>query len=374
VTTGPLRVALVLGPATDRVGQHVLSLVRGLVAGAAEVRLFASAAALSRFDFAGAGAATDELDIPATPGPRDVAVVSHLRRALRTGAVDVIHAHGLRAGMVAAIARPATTPLVVTWHQTYATHGLARLANRGLAPSVAAAADLTLAVSPELAASASRLGAREARPALLAAPALPPVTRNPAEVREEFGLTPQTPVVLTVGRLHVHERHDVLVSAAARWRSTARPTPTAIIVGTGPAYRDLAAQIIMARAPVVLAGQRADWIGDLLATAEVAVITSDGEERQLFAQQALIAGVPLVAAEEGGLPDLLGDAAVAVPVGDVDATDAAIRSLLADADRRARHVDAGRALAASWPTEADAVDLVVAAYAEVIGRTDALRP
>ena len=67
---------------------------------------------------------------------------------------------------------------------------------------------------------------------------------------------------------------------------------------------------------------------DLLAAADLAVVTSDWEARQLFAQEALRAGVPLVATAVGGLPDLVGDAAVLVPPGDVDALDAAVRELL----------------------------------------------
>src|SRR6185503_11200070 len=101
------------------------------------------------------------------------------------------------------------------------------------------------------------------------------------------------------------------------------------IAGTGPAYRQLAAQILSARAPVTLLGHRDD-VGDLLAAADLAVVTSVWEARQFFAQEAMRAGTPLVATSVGGLPDLVGDAARLVPPGDVDALDVAVRELLGD--------------------------------------------
>ena len=68
------------------------------------------------------------------------------------------------------------------------------------------------------------------------------------------------------------------------------------------------------RARFYLLGHRSD-VPDLLAGADLAVITSDWEARQLFAQEALRAGVPLIATAVGGLPGLVGDAAGADPAG-----------------------------------------------------------
>ncbi|MDI5941959.1 glycosyltransferase, partial [Micromonospora sp. DH15] len=140
------------------------------------------------------------------------------------------------------------------------------------------------------------------------------------------------------------------------------------IAGSGPAYLPLAARISAARAPVTQLGHRTD-VADRLAGADLAVVTSDWEARQLFAQEALRAGVPLVATAVGGLPELVGDAAVLVPPGDVDAVDAAVRALLDDDDRRAELGRRGAARAATWPTEADTVAQLAALYAELTGDT-----
>jgi glycosyltransferase involved in cell wall biosynthesis len=95
------------------------------------------------------------------------------------------------------------------------------------------------------------------------------------------------------------------------------------------------------------------------------VVSSNWEARQLFAQEALRSGTPLVTTGVGGIPDLVGDAAVLVPAGDPDALDAAVRRLLADPDLRAEYARRGLARADRWPTEADTLAQVSAVYAEV---------
>jgi glycosyltransferase involved in cell wall biosynthesis len=237
--------------------------------------------------------------------------------------------------------------------------------HRLLERTVARAATLTLGASADLVDRARAAGARDARLGEVAAPELPAPRRGRAAVRAEFGATPDTPMIVSVGRLHPQKRYDILIDAAARWRDL-RPAPVVLIAGSGPSYMDLAARVSGARAPVSLLGHRTD-VADLLAAADLAVVTSEWEARQLFAQEALRAGVPLVATAVGGLTDLVGDAAVLVPPGDVDAVDAAVRGLLADPDRRTGYADRGRRRAATWPTEAQTVARLLAVYAELDG-------
>jgi glycosyltransferase involved in cell wall biosynthesis len=101
------------------------------------------------------------------------------------------------------------------------------------------------------------------------------------------------------------------------------------------------------------------------------VITSDWEARQLFAQEALHAGVPLISTAVGGLPGLVGDAALLIPPGSVDALDTAVRGLLTDPSGRAELGARGPRQAATWPTEEDTVIDVLAAYASVTTSTRA---
>jgi glycosyltransferase involved in cell wall biosynthesis len=236
---------------------------------------------------------------------------------------------------------------------------------------VARGAALILGASEDLVERAESLGARHARLGPVAAPAGTAAKRTRSQMRAEFRLAPGTPLILSVGRLHPQKRYDVLIEAAARWREL-RPAPVVVVAGSGPSYMQLAQLASETHAPVHLLGHRTD-VSDLLAGADLAVITSDWEARQLFAQEALRAGVPLVATAVGGLPGMVGDAAVLVPAGDVDAIDTAVRDLLAEPARRADYAERGPRQAAQWPSEEDTVADVRAAYASVTAESRAGR-
>jgi len=355
-------IALVLASSTGGIGTHVAALAAGLVAAGGTVTVLGPAATEERFRFTARGAAFVPIEIPATPNPRDARAVTGLRRALTANRPDVAHAHGLRAGLVAAAARTGV-PLVVTWHNAVLARGLRAGASRVAERYVARAAAVTLGASADLVERARAVGAADARLGAVAAPVLPPPARSRAAVRAELGVDGGRPLILSVGRLHPQKGYGLLVQAAARWRDRV-PVPAVVIAGTGPSYLKLAADISAARAPVTLLGHRGD-VADLLLAADLAVVSSVWEARQLFAQEALSSGTPLVATAVGGLPDLVGDAAVLVPAGDVDALDAAVRRLLDDPDLRERYAQRGLVRAKTWPTERDTLAQVMAVYAEV---------
>jgi glycosyltransferase involved in cell wall biosynthesis len=260
----------------------------------------------------------------------------------------------------------------VTWHNAVLARGLRGQVSQLVERVVARSAAVTLGASADLVARARILGAEDARLGPVAAPAAAPARRSRAAVRAEFGLAAATPMIVSVGRLHPQKRYDLLVDAAARWRDLA-PAPVVVIAGSGPSYMELAQQASALRSPVRLLGHRTD-VPDLLAGADLAVVTSEWEARQLFAQEALRAGVPLVATAVGGLPDLVGDAARLIEPGSVDALDRAVRDLLRDPGQRAALGARGPQRAAGWPGEADTVAAVRAVYAEVtMPRTEATR-
>jgi glycosyltransferase involved in cell wall biosynthesis len=363
------RIVEVLATSAGGVGTHVRSLIPVLRNAGASVAVSGAPATEELFGFAAAGADFRPAGISAGLAPvADARAVLQLRRAL-TGA-DLVHAHGLRAGLVAAAARRAaglgSVPLVLTLHNALLEdgsrlHGLLRQVER----TTIRAADLVLAVSGDVAANARQAGSRDVRVAPVVAPPRPPAGRTRAEVRAELGLDDGRPLVVAIGRLHPQKGYDVLLDALARWGAR-EPVPSVAIAGDGPLHDELAARIRAERLPVTLLGRRDD-VADLLGAADVCVLPSRWEGSPLTAQEALRAGTPLVATRAGGLPELLGDGALLVPVGDPDALAAAVHDVLTDPDRSQRLVEAGSAQAVRWPDEATAARRLVAVYRELLG-------
>ncbi|MEU6758489.1 glycosyltransferase family 4 protein [Streptomyces sp. NPDC046685] len=349
----PLRTVQVLD---DRAGAgsnaHVRSLATGLAARGVRVTVCAPVRAEGEYDFTGAGArfAPDAVNV--------------LRAACATA--DVVHAHGVRAGMRAALAvRGRRVPLVVSWHGDGPAAGgaLGRL-SRMLERHVARAAAVVLGASSDQVDLARLRGARDARLAPVAVPTGSPVA-DPGKVRAELGVV-ERPLLIAVGSLVEHRGYAELLDAAREWR-TLDPAPLLVIAGEGPLRAELSRRIEAEGLPVRLLGRRRD-AARLLAAADVAVLPSRWEARALPAQEALRAGVPLVATAVGGVPELVGEGAVLVPPGDGAALASAVTGLLADPGRRAALAEAGRAQAATWPSEDDTVAQVLSVYDELMER------
>nr|MDT0522064.1 glycosyltransferase family 4 protein [Streptomyces sp. DSM 41633] len=355
----PLRTVQVLG---DGAGAgscaHVRSLATGLAARGVRVTVCAPVQAEGEYDFTGAGAQF---------APDAVSVL----RAACAGA-DVVHAHGVRAGMRAALAiRGRRVPLVVSWHGDgpTAAGALGRL-SRMLERHVARAAAVVLGASSDLVDLARLRGARDARLAPVAVPAYPdgPDGRgaaDPGKVRAELGAVGR-PLLITVGSLVPHRGYSLLLDAAREWR-TLDPAPLLVVAGEGPLRAELSRRIEAEGLPVRLLGRRRD-AAQLLAAADLAVLPSRREARALLAQEALRVGVPLVATAVGGVPELVGEGAVMVPPGDAAALASAVTGLLADPERRAALAAAGRVQAATWPSEDDTVAQVLSVYDELMER------
>ena len=330
------RVLLVVATSTGGVGRHVQSLAAGLAAAGAAVQVAGPASTRAVFAFASYAV----VEIGAAPHPvRDAAARLALRRL--AGEVDVVHAHGLRAGALA----PGRQPLVVTWHNAQLSGSrLGGLLER----YVARRATVTLAASEDLVRQARACGAPDVRLAPVAAPGLAPTGADPALGR---------PLVLAVGRLHPQKGYDVLLEALPLIGEA-----VVAVAGDGP----LAAELAQRAPQVRWLGRRTD-VADLYAAADVVVLPSVWEARSLTAQEALRAGRPLVATDVGGIRDLVGDGAVLVPPGDPAALGAAVRRLLDDPAAAVALAARGSAVAATWPTEQDTVDQVADVYRELLG-------
>ena len=286
-----------------------------------------------------------------------------LARLDRARGADVLHAHGYKAGGLSLpVARLVGTPLVVSWHNAVLGAGLSVDAARRLQRLVARGATLTLAASSDLVAEARRLGARGARLAPVAAPPVPVPSRGRAAERADLGW----------------RRSTRWCSPSRGWRRrrtwawcwTSPPAYAIardlrfVIAGEGPERAALARRIAADGLAVQLLGHR-DELGSLLAAADLALLTSTWEARALVAQEALLAGLPLISTRVGGIAELVGDAAVLVELGDAAGAARQVRRLADDAGERTRLRAAGLRRAATWPDEDAVVEDLLAAYAAV---------
>ena len=261
-------------------------------------------------------------------------LASFIRAAKRTDA-DLIHAHWLPAGWVAA--RTGRPYVVQVWGTDVE---LARRAP-ALARRVLGGARLVIAASNELADSARGLGAREVR-------IIPSGVELPAKVGEEA----DPPELLYAGRLSAEKGVLELAEAAAGL--------PLVIAGDGPLRK---------RVPGALGFVPHEELQQLYARAAVVVCPSRREGFGVACLEAMAHGRPVVATRVGGLRDLVvdGETGLVVPPRDVRALRAALERLLADRGLRHRLGAAGRRRAAERFSWASATDATLAAYAEAAG-------
>jgi glycosyltransferase involved in cell wall biosynthesis len=319
------------------------------------------------------------------PSVRDGRAVLQLRRILSREQPDVVHAHGLRAGALAALAlslalRPsrAALPLVVTVHNAPPSSGANATVYRGLQFLVARSAAVVLCVSHDLEDRMRGAGARDVRRALVPpydpeAPAESPDSApapDPEAVRAELG-APGRPLILAAGRLAPQKGFGTLIEAARGWQDLS-PVPLLAIAGSGPLQAELAAAAAALGSSVVLLGQRAD-VPSLLAAADLFALPSRWEGQPLILQEALQAGRPIVATRAGGTPDLTGEnGALLVPPDDPAALTAAVRQVLGDPALAGRLAEGAQDQARILPTVNAAVAAALAIYRELSGQPAAL--
>jgi glycosyltransferase involved in cell wall biosynthesis len=393
-----MKVAFVLGTSTGGTARHVRMLAGGCAARGVAAEVFGPAQTERDFAFS-VRAGFTPVEIADRPRVlRDLGAIARLRRLIRAWQPDVVHAHGLRAGALTAIALAFVRPgvyhprpaLVVTVHNAPAAGGVTGAIYRVLELIVARSADSVLCVSLDLEERMRAAGARRVGRALVPAddvsaetpavvrPGFPPsldvtaatyystsLSSNvSAETRADSFADPGHPAVLAVGRLAAQKGFGPLLEAAALWRDM-RPEPLLVIVGEGPLEAELKSQAARLRLEVRFLGHRDD-VPALLASAAVFVLPSVWEGQPLILQEALRAGVPIVATRVGGTPELTGeDAALLVPPSDAVRLADAVRAVLTNPALAARLRQAAADRARVLPGEDDAVKAALAEYDQV---------
>ena len=385
-----VKVAFVLGTTAGGTGRHVRMLVAGcavrgipsVVAGPAETRPGFGFGAPRMQSVAVQSEAVqfeavqfEAVQFGDRPNVRDGLAVLRLRQMLARSGADVVHAHGLRAGALAALAlslRPtaAPVPLVVTVHNAPPPSGVTAAIYQALELIVARSATTILCVSADLEDRMRRGGARDVGRALVPSRGQAGLGTAVAgeTVRRELGLgqdegapgePSRRPLILAAGRLAPQKGFATLIEAAGRWEDLS-PAPLLAIAGSGPLRAELTAAAAPLGDKVRFLGHRDD-IAALLAAADLFVLPSLWEGQPLVLQEALCAARPIVATRTGGIPYLTGeDGALLIPAGDPAELAAAVRRVLTSDSLARRLADGARARL--LPSENDAVEAAVAVY------------
>ncbi len=411
-----MRIVYVIGTSTGGVGTHVRALARDVAVAGHEVGVIGPRATDDHFGFSRLpGVRFAALDMGTGIGPGDVGLVIRLRALLDSFSADLVHAHGFRAGLVALLATrslPARPSFVVSLHNQAGGQGLRARVESGIETLLAKGADLTLGASADLVERARALGAHDARFVPAAAPqvrhVLPDAARRTREeLALEYGFDPDAIIVLSVGRVAPQKNYPMLVRALGRLgalragapvedagrpaedvsvRSTQGATGRPGDAAARPAARpELVFLVAGAADDAVLEQVRAqhrdlgpatavpalhflgprDDVAELLAAADIYVLTSVWEARALVLQEALIAGRAIVATRGGGTEELIGEAGVLIDSDDDLALASVVSELAAEPGLRAELGARAAAAGARLPDEGDVAEELLTVYSEL---------
>ena len=285
------------------------------------------------------------LEIPDGPVGGHRRAIGALTRLLES--YDVVHAHGLRAGIDAGIAaRRAGTPSLLTVHNLVRTEisGLkAHLYKRAEAAAVLATGH-TFAVSQDIARhlrSSVPRSAHKIEVLHLGIGEKPETHRSRVDVRASLGIDDDSSLIVSVARLAPQKSLDVLLEALAILRSDA----SLAILGEGPLQGPLEtkARSLGLERRVRFLGFRPD-VADHIAAADVFSLSSVWEGVPLAAQEAILLGTPVVGTDVGGMRELISNKVSGrlVPPGDPRALAEALDEVLTSPERSAAYVRAAR--------------------------------
>lgn len=174
-----------------------------------------------------------------------------------------------------------------------------------------------------------------------------PTSSDEAEnLRLEYGLDPDVPVILHVGRIDPEKRVELVVEAAARVMDV---TPSQLLIAGDGVRRS----VVQLRCDQLGISHRAHFAGyvpresqlpGIYRLASLFITLSDVETQCLVALEALMSGVPVVAADTPVMREMLqnGVNGFLVPAGDVDAASQRILDLLQNPTRAREMGRAGR--------------------------------
>jgi glycosyltransferase involved in cell wall biosynthesis len=280
-----------------------------------------------------------------------LSAVRRLRRIIRRGGYDVVHAHLYRSQVYGRLAAwLARTPVVVsTEHSIGETHLERRRMTAGVRALYLATellSDMTIAVSDAVAERMTKWGVRKRKMTVIpngvdfGRVAFDPDAR--ARIRHEFGIAPGDYVIGVLGRLDANKRFDLVIEAAAPLLAGQAQAVKLLIVGKGAEGEHLerVARTSGAGDQVIFAGERHD-VSAILSALDLFVASSAQETFGLSVLEALANGAPVLYTTCPALEGIETDRARHVP-GTVEGIRAALAAEVAAGQRPREEVAAVR--------------------------------
>jgi glycosyltransferase involved in cell wall biosynthesis len=347
------RVLLVCGPAVGGMRRHLEALTVGLPKRGFEPAVTAPAmltlaTPVPRF----------EIQLGDRPRPAsDLGALVGLRRAVREWRPALVHAHGVKAALLAlGSPLPGRPPVVLTFHNQW-RGGPLTLPLR----LVTHRAAVVIAVS-----EAVRAGLTSHRihpPAIEVIPNGLDLSRFSGAPRHPTG-QPFTAAFL--GRLTREKGVPVLLEAVR-----AIPDSSAVrfvVAGDGPLRAAVEAEASRTGSPLEYRGQQAEVLA-IYHDADTVLVPSLSEGHPLTALEAMACMLPVIASRAGGLPEIVvdGETGVLVPSGDAAALVDALKALAENPDRARTLGEAGRRRVESAFSVERMLERVAAVYRRALG-------
>jgi glycosyltransferase involved in cell wall biosynthesis len=315
--------------------RHVIDLVQGQAARGHRVGLFLD----SLTGGARAEAIVAELSpclslgfervaIPRELNPRDIPALQRLMQRIAIAAPDVLHGHGAKGAALARLAPNAGQAIRV-----YTPHGGSLVYSPGtLSGGFYRSLERILNWRTDLFLFESNYAAQLFRAKVSAPRGMVRVVRNgvgPAEF-EPVAVRPDATDFVCVGELRPVKGIDVLIDALALLRSTGHRI-TVTIVGEGPDGDKLKAQAERSGLADAVRFAGFQPARTAFSMGRMLVMPSRAESLPYVVLEAAAAGLPIIATEVGGVPEIFGEKAdQLIPRENTAALAAALTSALAD--------------------------------------------
>jgi glycosyltransferase involved in cell wall biosynthesis len=360
----PLRILHILRAPVGGLFRHVIDLARGQAQRGHQVGIVADAStggeraekAFASLDLA---LGLSRIAMSRQLGLEDIAAQRLVALRARQTQADVLHGHGAKGGAYARLVHAGSAIRVYTPHG-----GSLHYSRTSPVGFVYLTLERVLMPRTELFLFESAFG-RDAFTAKIGAPnSLVRIVHNGVTEGEFVEIAPQGDAtdVVFVGELRVLKGVDVLLDALALAAREGRPL-SATIVGDGPdaaAFREQAARLgVTARFTGAMPARAAFALGRCL------VVPSRAESLPYIVLEAAAAGVPMIATNVGGIPEIFGpQAGSLVPPADVAALARALTATAGDlAAARNEALTLRARVQAGFSADA-MTEAVLAAYAE----------